>query len=77
MIFSTSWVDLQYWEDDCSWNGITAIKKLVEIFSESFNTAGFNRSKVFAEWNLLRSTIKSCYFNFDDTVDIWYKLFLY
>ena len=61
VIVATTWADPEPWEEDRSKNGITAITKIMDKFTEPLNAAGFDRSKVFTEWKSLQSTVKSYY----------------
>ena len=61
VIVATTWADPKPWEEDRSKNGITAITKIMDTFTEPLSAAGFDRSKVFTEWKSLQSTVKSYY----------------
>lgn len=77
VINAMTWINPQLWEEDRSTNGFTSINKLIEVFSDPLDAAGFDRSKVFTEWKSLQSTVKSYYSHFTNFMDIWSKLFVH
>ena len=42
VIGATTWLDPKLWEEDRSKNGITAITKIMDIYTELLNAAGFD-----------------------------------
>ena len=77
VIAATTWVGPKLWEEDCLKNGITAITKIMDTFTEPLNAAGFDQLKVFTVWKSLQSTVKSYDSNFTSVTDIWSELLIH